>query len=96
MKKIIVAAVIGFAATGFQVPARADGADVAKAQGCLRCHDIDKKKVGPAFKDVAAKYQGKKVDEAVAGMKAKSVHTSFAEKAGDKALAEVLEWVLKL
>ncbi len=34
------------------------GADVLKAKGCLNCHDMDKKKVGPAFKDVAAKYKG--------------------------------------
>jgi len=35
------------------------GADVLKAKGCLNCHEMDKKKVGPAFKDVAAKYKGK-------------------------------------
>jgi len=35
------------------------GTDVLKAKGCLNCHDLDKKKVGPAFKDVAAKYRGK-------------------------------------
>ena len=31
------------------------GADVVKSKGCLNCHAIDKKKVGPAFKDIAAK-----------------------------------------
>ncbi|OGA25144.1 MAG: hypothetical protein A3I02_08600 [Betaproteobacteria bacterium RIFCSPLOWO2_02_FULL_67_26] len=36
------------------------GADVLKAKGCMGCHDTDKKKVGPAFKDVAAKYKGNK------------------------------------
>ena len=35
------------------------GADVLKAKGCLNCHDMDKKKVGPSYKEVAAKYQGK-------------------------------------
>ncbi|MGQ0523245.1 MAG: c-type cytochrome [Betaproteobacteria bacterium] len=39
------------------------GADVAKAK-CMACHDTDKKKVGPAFKDVAAKYKGDKGAEA--------------------------------
>lgn len=34
------------------------GEDVLKAKGCLNCHAMDKKKVGPAYKDVAAKYQG--------------------------------------
>ncbi|HUN68846.1 MAG TPA: c-type cytochrome [Burkholderiales bacterium] len=27
---------------------------------CMGCHDMEKKKVGPAFKDVAAKYKGNK------------------------------------
>lgn len=40
------------------------GADVLKAKGCLNCHDMDKKKVGPAYKDVAAKYKGKQGAEA--------------------------------
>jgi len=35
------------------------GTDVLKTKGCLNCHDLDKKKVGPAFKDVAAKFKGK-------------------------------------
>jgi cytochrome c551/c552 len=29
--------------------------------GCTACHAVDKKVVGPAFKDVAAKYRGKDV-----------------------------------
>jgi cytochrome c len=36
----------------------ADPPDIFKAKGCLNCHDFDKKKVGPAYKDVAAKYKG--------------------------------------
>jgi cytochrome c len=35
------------------------GADVMKAKGCLNCHAADTKKVGPSFKDIAAKDQGK-------------------------------------
>lgn len=30
--------------------------DLVKASGCLSCHSVDKKIVGPAYKDVAAKY----------------------------------------
>jgi cytochrome c551/c552 len=41
---------------------------VLKAKGCLNCHEIDKKKVGPAFKEVAAKKAGK-ADELVAKLK---------------------------
>ena len=33
---------------------------LAKAKNCFTCHTIDKKLVGPAYKDVAAKYKGDK------------------------------------
>jgi cytochrome c len=36
----------------------ADGMQLAKKSNCLGCHALDKKKVGPAFRDVAAKYRG--------------------------------------
>ena len=35
-------------------------ADLAKQKNCMACHAIDKKLVGPAYKDVAAKYAGQK------------------------------------
>ncbi|QDF98883.1 cytochrome C' [Azoarcus sp. DD4] len=35
-------------------------ADLAKAKNCLACHAVDKKLVGPAYKEVAAKYAGQK------------------------------------
>ncbi len=31
---------------------------LAKKYGCLACHAVDKKVIGPAYKDVAAKYKG--------------------------------------
>ena len=34
---------------------------LAKSKGCLGCHAIDKKVVGPAYKDVAQKYAGQNV-----------------------------------
>lgn len=35
-------------------------ADLAKAKNCMACHAVDKKLVGPSYKDVAAKYAGQK------------------------------------
>jgi cytochrome c len=32
--------------------------DLAKSKNCLACHTVDNKILGPAFKEVAAKYQG--------------------------------------
>jgi len=33
---------------------------LATSKNCMSCHNIDKKVVGPAYKDVAAKYRGDK------------------------------------
>jgi cytochrome c len=41
------------------VPALADQA-LATAKNCMACHAMDKKLVGPAYKEVAAKYSGQK------------------------------------
>lgn len=49
--------VIGIAALLFSGIAAAD-LDLAKKSGCLACHSVDKKIVGPAWKDVAKKYKG--------------------------------------
>jgi cytochrome c len=44
-------------------PAAANEA-LAQKSGCMACHAIDKKIVGPAYKEVAAKYRGDKGAEA--------------------------------
>lgn len=36
------------------------GSDLAKAKNCMACHAVATKLVGPAYKDVAAKYAGQK------------------------------------
>ena len=38
--------------------------ELAKKHNCLVCHQVDKKVVGPAYKDVAAKYANDKTAEA--------------------------------
>lgn len=32
---------------------------LARKSGCFKCHAIDKKKDGPPYKEIAAKYKGK-------------------------------------
>jgi cytochrome c len=34
--------------------------ELAQKKNCMACHQVDKKVVGPAYKDVAAKYAGQK------------------------------------
>lgn len=45
-------------------------ADLAKAKNCMACHALDKKLVGPSYKDVAAKYAS---DKDAAGKLAKKI-----------------------
>ena len=40
------------------------GQALAQRSACMTCHGVDKKIVGPAFKDVAAKYKGDKTAQA--------------------------------
>jgi cytochrome c len=47
------------AATVVASPAFAN-AELAQKKNCMACHAVDKKLVGPAYKDVAAKYAGDK------------------------------------
>ena len=41
-----------------------DGLALAKKSGCLSCHAVDHKIIGPAYKDVAKKYKGEAGAEA--------------------------------
>ena len=45
------------AMTTLAAPAFADEA-LAKSKNCMACHAVDKKLVGPSYKDVAKKYAG--------------------------------------
>lgn len=75
MKAALVVMVAAGALAAGVVKAQS-GADVVKAKGCLGCHEVDKKKVGPSFKDVAAKYKSdqKSADALVAKLKEAKGH----------------------
>ena len=47
------------AAVVVSTPALADQA-LAQAKNCMSCHAVDKKLVGPSYKEVATKYSGQK------------------------------------
>jgi cytochrome c len=54
---LTLAATAGLLAAGV-ANAQANPEDLAKKNMCLSCHAVDKKLVGPAYKEVAAKYKG--------------------------------------
>ncbi|ANQ86105.1 c-type cytochrome [Azoarcus olearius] len=91
------------AAAGFVQPAAAS-IDLAKKARCVACHAVDKKMVGPAYRDVAAKYQGQadapaklfaKVREGGAGVWGQIPMTpNDPEKISDADLKAVIAWIL--
>jgi cytochrome c len=83
----------------------AAAANLMKTAGCRACHSVDKKLVGPAYKDVAAKRKGQA--DAIAVL-TKAVRTGSkgvyggpvampptdAARISDSDLHDLLEWVL--
>ncbi len=93
MKSILVvvtaAAILASGAVSAQ-----SGAEVAKAKGCLNCHEMDKKKMGPAIKDIAAKFKDDKgaADKLAAKLKEGKGHPKSA--ASDAELKAALQYML--
>jgi cytochrome c len=87
---IVAAAAVLASGTGYAQ----SGADIVKAKGCLNCHEVEKKKVGPAFKESAAKY---KDDKGAAGnlsgkLKEGKAHPKIA--ASDAEIKAMVQYVL--
>ncbi|MDH5244909.1 MAG: cytochrome C [Betaproteobacteria bacterium] len=94
MKKAIVMAAVAVAALATAGLAMASGEEDAKKAGCLGCHAVDAKKMGPSYKSVAAKFAGKKDTDLVAAIKAAKPHGSVKVSDGD--LKEISAWILTL
>lgn len=75
---------------------------LAEKNGCLGCHSVSEKVVGPSFKDVAAKYRGQKDAAAILASKVKAggsgvwgtVAMPPNSKIADKDLKKIVAWVL--
>ncbi len=86
------ALLIGIAAAVGLVAGSAYAEADLKANGCLGCHDMDKKKVGPSFKDIAAKHKGKGEAALVAKLKDGKGHKKVA--ASDDDIKSLVDQVL--
>ena len=91
MKSLFVA-VVATVGVSFAGAALAQ-ADVAQ-KNCGTCHAVDTKKMGPSFKDIAAKYKGNASAEADLVAKLKSGKGHPAIKLSDSELTGVVKWVL--
>jgi cytochrome c len=100
MRTIVLA--VAALAVAAAAPARADEA-LAKKHQCLACHQLDKKSVGPAYKDIAKKYKGQA--DAVAKLSAKvkkggsgvwgPIPMAPNPAVPDADIKTLVEWVLK-
>jgi cytochrome c len=101
---IALTASISISAAAF---AADDGEALFKSSGCSSCHSVDKKVVGPALKDVAAKYAGDKKAQATLEKKVRSGGSgSFANmpmpmpatpaSVSDANIKSIVTWILGL
>ncbi len=61
---LMIVAAAGTLLIATQAGAAAGAEALAQKSGCLACHSVDKKIIGPAYKEIAAKYKGDKTAEA--------------------------------
>ena len=82
-----------------------DAKALAQKSGCLACHSVDAKVLGPAYKDVAAKYKGDKGAEAKLVAKVKAGGSGVwgpmpmpanSPQVKDEDIKTIVHWVLSL
>jgi cytochrome c len=94
MKSFVIAAL---AATSLLVGGVAHAsADKATSAGCMKCHDVEKKKMGASFKDIAGKNKANKdyADAATKKITSGSGHPKSAASEAD--VKEIMVWVMTL
>lgn len=105
MKTLYAAFASAAFAAAIALPASADDQlALATKSGCTACHSVDKKIVGPAYKDVAAKYKGDKSAEAKLVAKVKAGGSGVwgpipmppNTQVSDADVKKLVEWVLSL
>lgn len=99
MKRLLVTTIAAAAlALGSAAHAQVDAKKAeatAKELGCLACHAVGSKKVGPSFRESAKKYKGAP-DKLVADLKSSKDHADAVKGAKDDDLKLVASWVASL
>jgi len=102
MKQFVIATLMLAGATSAHAVDAAKAQEIANKNACMGCHQVDKKLVGPAYKDVAAKYKGDKNALAALSKKVKGggagvwgpVPMPANPNLSDADVKTVVEWVL--
>ena len=78
---------------------------LAQKSGCLACHGVDKKVLGPSFKDVSAKYKGDKGAETKLVAKVKAGGSGVwgpmpmpanSPQVKDEDIKSIVHWILTM
>ena len=96
--------VVLFAGLFVSASALADAALLAKRHGCMHCHAILKKTVGPSFKEISLKYKGDKDAKRFLRMKVRNggsgsfgtVRMPAFPKVSDDDIEVMIAWILRL
>ncbi|MES9944594.1 MAG: c-type cytochrome [Candidatus Thiodiazotropha sp.] len=104
MKIMLLAASTTVVSLGAVATASADPVALATQRGCMACHQVETKVVGPAYKEVAAKYKGQ--EDAVEMLSAKvkaggsgvwgPVPMPPNAHVSDEDIKVIVEWVMTL
>ncbi len=93
MKSILIPAIL--AAGVLAMGTAHANLDLSKSAGCVKCHELDKKKKGPSFKDTAAKYKGKADAEATLYKMVTDPKGDHPEmKASEADVKSMIKWIL--
>ena len=99
--KLLIAAAAAAAAV-LAAPVKADEA-LAKKHNCLACHQVDKKTVGPAYREIAKKYKGQNVAAKLEQKVKKGGQGAWGQvpmppnpAVHDADIKKLVDWILKL
>jgi cytochrome c len=99
---LITGALLVAATTAMAAP---NAEALAQKSNCLMCHSVDKKILGPAYKEVAAKYKGDKAAEARLIQKVKAGGSGAwgdmpmppnSPQVKDEDIKTLVQWILSL
>lgn len=104
MKKLIGLGLAAGCLLAAQAAVSEDAMAIAQANGCMACHQVENKIVGPSYKDVAAKYKDQEgakemlIGKVRAGGMGTWGPVPMPPQAAisDENLAAVVDWILSL
>ncbi len=101
--KPLFAVIAVVASAAISAPALANQ-ELAQKKGCLMCHAIDKKVIGPAYQDVAAAYTSEHVEQLTKKVLAGGggvwgtarMPNNVARGVSEAEAKQLVEWILTL